>query len=162
MPALRGGSKCFAHDEERATARAEARQRAAAATNARRPPRPATAAPESATPLTIEEFELGKLDRHAEVAPALLRLAKAIAAGEIDPRRGRLLTESLRAAEAAFLNAPDVSPTGVPLGAREATAAELRHMIEHRGKLPPGVEFFEDPGTIYVYDHEPGWHGPGQ
>ena len=138
MPALKGQPFCFAHHPETRAARSAARTKGGA--NRARPTSAAPPARSREQPAP-EAFDLGELRRHADIAPALLRLAQAIARGAVDPRRGRLLTESLRAAAAAFIDSPDIAADGAPLGARAPNDDELQYLIEH-GELPDGVQRF--------------------
>ena len=100
MRALRGAKLCFSHDPSTASARADARKRAAAATNGKRAAATAKSATEATAPAAT--FALGDLASRHDIAPTLLRLAHAIARGEVSPRRARLLVQSLKAATDAF------------------------------------------------------------
>ena len=132
MPRLRGRSHCWAHDEAASTARARARQRGG---EARRPTAPPTV-PEVPPPAP---FDLPRIEKRGDLADALLRVVQALAAGELDRARGRLLVEALRAAHLAWDTTMTSREGDTPKGARQATAAELVYIREHHGKMPPGV-----------------------
>jgi len=101
-------------------------------------------------------FEIGPIQRKGDVARTLVRLARAIAKGEVDPKTGRLVADALRAASAASDGMELAEADGAPLGARPATDAELDFVIKH-GHLPDGVD---EAGTqtFWVYGCE--WTPP--
>lgn len=135
MAAMRDRQFCFAHDPDKAEARAAARRRGGEAH--RRPSAP-TPLPEVPGP---EQFALGEVESLGDVGAALVTVARALASGQLDSRRGRILTEALRAAGYALESAgPARDPSGAPAGARPATDDEIRYINEHNGELPPGLE----------------------
>ena len=139
MAALKGKYVCFIHDPTSSGARSVARAKggAAKAMATKRPPsRPTPAASASAA------FNIGTIEHRNDIPNAILRVTRAIARGELDVKRGRLLIESLRMAAAAFETFSEVpdDKDGRPPGAREATDLELRYILEHDGLLPPGLE----------------------
>ena len=148
MPALRGGAACFAHSEKTRAQRSAARARGGAAN--RRAPAPAPARGQLAP--EVAAFEIGPIRRKADIAKALVRLSQALAKGEIDRHRGRLVAESLRAAALAAGDETDLADHGGrPVGARPATDEELDFVIEH-GEFPEGVEPV-DTGELWVTGH---------
>lgn len=132
-PLKDGGGWCFIHSPKTRSQRSAARSKGG---TANRRPEP-TAAP---TAKTVSSFELGPLGRKDDIARALVRLAHAIARGEIDSRRGRLAVEALRAASLAAGDNTDLTKSGGrrPVGSRPTTDDELRYCIEH-GEFPEGV-----------------------
>ena len=152
MAPLKGGEGwCFIHSPSTRSARSRARSKGGQAN--RRP-----ALPDPPAAATSGGFEIGQIQKRSDVAKALLRLAHAIARGEVDVRRGRLVADALRAASAAASDGTELAETndGAPLGAREATDAELAYVIEH-GQLPEGVEA-AGLQTFWVYGSE--WRPP--
>ncbi|HXJ18985.1 MAG TPA: hypothetical protein VMT03_02040 [Polyangia bacterium] len=102
-------------------------------------------------------FELGEIKNRAAVASALIRVAHGIANGSIDVRRGRLLTEALRAAMAAAETFGSATEDEAPLGGREPTDDELAYVREH-GMFPPGVTMLGPPPKWWVTGTE--WRPP--
>jgi hypothetical protein len=150
MPALKKRPTCWAHTPELAKARSEARRRGGGAN--KKPPLTTPAAPVASA--VVLPFELGRVETRFDVGPALLRIARAIAAGEVDARRGRLLVEAMRAAAAAFHDAApwDAPTTGETTGWDALTDEQHRYIIEHEGRLPPGVTIDELRGAVRVVD----------
>lgn len=140
MAALRNEQVCFAHSPAAAAARSAARRRGgtnkrAASPSSEAPPPVST--PDSATVPGPETFELGELTDARDIGPALLRLAHAIARGLVDPRRGRLLTEALRASSFAFAESGGVGEKA-KRGWDLLDDDELER-FRRTGKLPEGV-----------------------
>jgi hypothetical protein len=138
------------HDPALAAESTAARARGGA--NRRRAtPAPPPPPPPSVQPLA-PPFDLGRLDDQGDIARACLRVARALAAGQLDVRVGRVMVEFLRASTAAFVAAgDDAIDTELPHGAREATAEEMQYVIDHDGKFPPGVTAAEPTRPFAVY-----------
>jgi hypothetical protein len=132
---------CFNHSPTTAQRRAAARRqggRAKAAAIAERKARAPAPPRSSAAPLTMgAAFELGRIDDIASIAAAAQRVARAIASGEMNIQRGRLLCEILREAR----EATEESTGGISQGdGRPLTDEELAYVRANGGKLPPGVK----------------------
>lgn len=154
MPALKGEARCWAHSQAHAQARHEARRRGGVLR--RRAPLQAPVAALGAPPV-MPAFELPKVERKGDIADRLLRVVQAVASGELDARRGRLLVEGLRSAREAW-ESSTASTDELPAGARELTEREARFMVEHRGQLPPDVHFFNGRPTPLLVEG-PVWAG---
>jgi hypothetical protein len=156
MKPLRGEPWCWNHHPARAKARSEARARGGEHRHR------STAAP--STPATTQLAPVPfsfTFTRRSDIGDAVLRLAQAIADGTLDPRRGRLLIDGCRTALAAYEGNPNagVDDDIPPPGCREMTDSELRYVVEHEGRLPPGVRM---PGPLRPWWVEgPIWTPPG-
>lgn len=128
VPATDGASYCFVHSPENERAR-----KAAAARGGSKRRR---AIPPQQLPASAARFDLGRLEDPSDVAPALLRVSRAIAHGQIDGKMGRLLTESLRVSARAFEAVPPRA--GIRRGWDSLSDEEVDFIVANKGKLPPG------------------------
>jgi hypothetical protein len=140
---MRSSEYCFSHDPASARRRAAARRaggkaKAEAARAAREPEAEATASVAALVP-----FDLGALRTLAEIVAATEKVAHAVAAGELDTRRARLLRELLSEAYQRRADSQD----GVADDAREPTDDELTFIVS-RGGPPPGVEVVTRPMRV--------------
>ncbi len=136
MPALTGQPVCFIHSERTRAQRSAARSKGGAAN--RRPEAPWRTTPAASGSAA---FNIGTIEHRNDIPNAILRVTRAVAGGELDTKRGRLLLEYLRMAAAAFETFSEVTEDedGRRPGARAMTDAELRYILEHDGMLPPGL-----------------------
>jgi hypothetical protein len=140
MAALKGGRFCFIHDPALGDARSTARAKGGTNRRPSQAPLPASQIPFPVPP-SVPPFELGAITRREDIAAALMRAARAVAAGELDTKRARIITEALRASELAFAaGGREDAATGkkAPPGAREATIVEMEHLVR-TGQLPDGL-----------------------
>jgi hypothetical protein len=128
VPAADGAFYCFVHNP----ANERARKAAAARGGSKR----GRAIPPPQLPPSAARFDLGRLEDAGDVAPALLRVSRAIAGGQIDGKMGRLLTESLRVSARAFEASPPRA--GSRRGWDTLTDEEIEYIVINKGKLPPG------------------------
>jgi len=138
MAALRDGSSlCFIHSERTSAARTRARAKGGATQKKSQTLPELTAhGPPGGT------FEIPPIRHRGDIARTLLKLARAIASGEIDSKRGRLACDALRQANAAAADVSELADAdGAPLGARELEDHELEYVIKN-GHLPPDVVEF--------------------
>jgi hypothetical protein len=129
--------RCFNHNPDAARRRREARRQGGVAKAERiralRAPAVAPDAPPPARP-----FELGPTDTASQLAAETQRVATALASGQLDPPRARLLLEVLRALHGQLEARLGFGGDPPDIG-REPTTDECEYMVKNDGRTPPGV-----------------------
>jgi hypothetical protein len=143
FPPMRGTEYCFNHDPASARRRAAARRSGgrgkAEARRAQAAPAPA---PDAAAPaVPPPAFDLGPCGSLGEIVQATERVARAVAAGELDSRRASLLRAILREA----YERREASTAGRSDDGRPMTDEEMDYMIANDGRPPPGLEIVSGP-----------------